>query len=213
MENLSHPYITAVVNGLITTSIIWMFWTPFIIFIAVPVLNAMVKDFFCGNIWRIYDFVYYSFGPEIVNSFVETLPYPPTIAQSVVNMDRDQIKSDNSYGFIAFVFTSAIVISMCFYFAYYFIQTYQLDSSEIIKFNIVMFFVISIIEMVFFAGVATKYVPFSPAGIPSSIQSYSDEYLSSILPTSANFGPGKTVLHGFGEPTDIMNGTTSLGKS
>ena len=186
MENLSHPYITAVVHGLITTSIIWMFWTPFIIFVAVPILNAMVKDFFCGNIWRIYDFVYYAFGPEIVNSFVGSLPYPPTIAQSVVNVDRDEIKSDNSAAFIAFVFTSAIVISICIYLAYSLIQTYQLDSGEIIKFNIVMFFIISIIEMVFFAGVATKYVPFSPSGILNSIKSYSDEYLSSLLPTSAN---------------------------
>ena len=45
------PYlIKAIVNGLIATVILWSFWTPFIIFIAVPLVNNQLKMAACQGI-------------------------------------------------------------------------------------------------------------------------------------------------------------------
>jgi hypothetical protein len=63
MEEIKEPIIIkSIVNGLISTSIIWLFWTPFLIFMAAPLMNAMIKNFLCSHSSYISYEIYKIFG-------------------------------------------------------------------------------------------------------------------------------------------------------
>jgi hypothetical protein len=161
--------IKAVVNGLIATSIIWVFWTPFLIFVASPLINAMIKDFVCHMSGRIPGLIYSEGGPQAYEIYEQNIPNPPTVATKIINQNSNTFISENLVLFIIFGITSVFVIYGSLYFANHLIYKYNINLYEIIYFNIVMGIIIVITEILFFILVTTKYKAFNSKTIVQQI--------------------------------------------
>ena len=85
MEGLDIVIKKAMINGLIATAVIWIFWTPFIIVVAVPIINDIIKDFLCKNAYEIRKMVTTSFGNDTETDLNKILPNPPITSDNVLN--------------------------------------------------------------------------------------------------------------------------------
>lgn len=185
MEQIEIPkkniYALALINGLASTISLWLFWTPFIIFIARPLINAQIKDKVC---W--YSLVNLSeFQPEwnnyivaffqnLYNEKIITLKqYQDLIEEFIWNIKTTppdlQAKLDNNTTvnwlenlplIITFFIVFLIVVWFCLFFIISLCGLYGIDFNEVLYFNLVMTSVIVIIESTFFAAVAMKYIPY-----------------------------------------------------
>jgi hypothetical protein len=176
----------ATVNGLIATAVIWIFWTPFMIVVASPVINAMIKDFLCSHTYLIKPFIYAEFGPEALEIYASNLPNPPTVATNIVNENRQEYINDNYQIFAFFICTSIAVIVGSIYLANGIIQTYNLDSQSIIGFNIPMAIIIMIIETAFFISVAVQFNPFDAHSIFGALKTKIDSELVPLVGKQSN---------------------------
>jgi len=166
MEEIKEPLLVkSVVNGLIATSIIWMFWGPFLIFMAAPLMNAMIKDFLCDSSMSISSMVSDIFGQQAFEIYETVLPHPPIVAQRVMDENKSNFLSENINSFVVLGFLSLLVIYFSLYFASQLITKYNLNLKEIVLFNVIMGIIIMLIEAAFFAGVTTKYSAFSINGV------------------------------------------------
>lgn len=166
MEEIKEPLlIKSVVNGLIATSIIWMFWTPFLIFLASPLMNAIIKNFIYQSSASIPYMVYSIFGTQAFEIYETSLPHPPTVANKVIKENNQNFLSENTNSFIVFGMVSLTVIFFSLFFASKLITSYNLNVGEIVLFNVIMGLIIIIIETSFFIGVTTQYSPFTINGI------------------------------------------------
>jgi len=172
----SEPFIPkAIVNGLISTVILWAFWTPFIVFLAIPLVAAQLKDGVCMGLDQSYEI---SQIPLKTNA---------TASQNLMNNDPKELKDANAKLTYTFIFTSIIVITLCLYVAYRMIVGYNLDYKNIVLFNIVMALIIVTIEMSFFTGVSMRYLPFIPTDIIGSLSSQVTGYYNELnTATSVN---------------------------
>lgn len=151
---------TGVVNGLIASATIWVFWTPFLIGVVVPISSAIIKNAICN---------FSSTFPKNIKQFMQG---SPESADQLIEKDTHVITELNQFNYASFVILSVVVILNSLFFANYIINKYNLDRSSIIILNVIMFFVITIIEAVFFAGVATQYVPWEVKSIFTYISNY-----------------------------------------
>jgi hypothetical protein len=161
MEEIKEPIIIkSIVNGLISTSIIWLFWTPFLIFMAAPLMNAMIKNFLCSHSTYISYEIYKIFGIQAYEVYENNLPNPPTIAKRIVNNNTNNFLNENLNLFIVFGILSLLVIYFSLSIAGNLISKYNLNLGKVILFNIIMSIIIIAIEIAFFIGVTTEYSPF-----------------------------------------------------
>lgn len=149
-----------VVNGLFATAILWLFWTPFLIAIVVPVSSAIVKKFVCKTI------------SKGVAPGKGTFPQSQNLANDMIKKNPDEITIENQFYYASFVLLAVIVIPTSLFIANYIINLYGLDRGYIVFLNIIMFFVISIIEASFFIGVATNYTPWNVIDIIGYVSNY-----------------------------------------
>lgn len=138
-----------VVNGLIATTILWLFWTPFLIAVVVPVSSAIVKRFVCKSI------------SKGVAPGKGIFPQSQNLANDMIQNNPKEITIENQFYYASFVLLAVLVIPTSLFVANYIINMYALDRGHIIFLNIIMFFVISAIEAVFFITVATRYTPWN----------------------------------------------------
>jgi hypothetical protein len=180
---VKEPFIIkSIVNGLIATSIIWTFWTPFLIFLAGPLTSAIIKNALCFVSFGLDYYVDAILGYNAYQGFEvyqRSLPNPPTVAQKIIDNDSTDITLENTNIYVVFGITAVFVVSVSLYIASYLIRAYNLNVSEIVTFNIVMAIIIVAIEISFFAGVATQYSPFDIKIIASKL---SDKILSTLQP-------------------------------
>jgi hypothetical protein len=160
--------IKAVVNGLIATSIIWIFWTPFLIGVGAPIMNAIIKGELCYRSYDIPKFLS-KLDPKAYIIYEDNLPNPPTVAKNMVSENKKQFITENIQIFILLVITAIAIIYSSLSFANYLINKYGLNRMEIIKFNIVMAIIIIFIEIVFFATITTQYIPFTMSEVLEKI--------------------------------------------
>lgn len=161
MEEIKEPLlIKSIVNGLISTSIIWLFWTPFLIFIAAPLMNAMIKQNLCWNAWRVDAIIYDIFGYQGYEIYENNLPTPPTVATNIVTNNTKNFLNENLNLFIVLGVLCLFVIYFSLNIAGNLITTYNLNVGRIVLFNILMSIIIIAIEIAFFIGVTTEYSPF-----------------------------------------------------
>lgn len=166
MEEIKEPLlIKSLVNGLIATSIIWIFWTPFLIFIASPLMNAIIKNFLYQTAGSIPYMIYSIFGTQAFEIYETSLPHPPTVANKVIEENKQNFLNENINSFVVFTIMSILVIYFSLFFASKLIINYNLNVGEIVLFNVVMAIIIISIETAFFIGVTTKYSPFTINGI------------------------------------------------
>jgi hypothetical protein len=166
--------ITAAVNGLIATSVIWIFWTPFLFFIAAPLMNAIIKNQLCAGTGQLALLLRASKqGNNIVfkpfEAYADNLASPAITGQNLVLEDKQFYNEENLQIFLLFGLVSLIVVSSTLFFARYLIIKNRLDMRGIVIFNIIMAVIIMLIEMLFFASVTTKYVPFNIQELASKL--------------------------------------------
>jgi len=202
MEDLVYKepvYIKAVVNGLIATSILWFFWSLFIMIFVVDLISVQLKDGLCYAIkdlafsvepkiqtaeWNFF-FSLYEQGlitseqAEQLSNLFSPASLNSSSAMKMLGESESNVHEENIYLYIIFSITSVSVIVFSLWLASYLINSYNLNVSEIIKFNIIMGLIIISIEGAFFAGVAMQYVPFNQSSIIQSLADQSVNFLSS----------------------------------
>jgi len=172
------PYIpVAIVNSLITTAVLWTFWTPFIIILAAPLINAQLKDGVCNGLRSV------ATNPQTNPMDIYKIPkYQPSVpAINVLNLNSQEFKQDNSILTSTFIVTAILVIFGSLIAANRIIVSYNLNWSRIVWFNVLMACIIMAIESLFFGFVAVKYVPFDIVKISHLAQSQMVSYLESMI--------------------------------
>ena len=180
----------AIVNGLIATTILWLFWIPFIIIVVIRLLNNQIKDGVCqsasiaGENYRPYEiayYLYYKFGIDYQEAiqYLRT-PFDPEVAKNIINKDPTVISDANKYIVILMIISCIIVTILCIGIAVLMVYNYNLNGWEIVRFNIVMAVIIMSIEAIFFGGVATQYIPFYPNDMLDSLQTKINNYANSL---------------------------------
>lgn len=149
-----------VVNGLVATAILWLFWTPFLIAVVVPVSSAIIKGFVCKTI------------SKGVAPGKGLFPQSQNLATDMLNNDPKAITIENQFYYASFVMLAIVVIPMSLFIANYIINLYALDRAHLVFLNIIMFFVISSIEALFFATVATQYTPWNITDVLGYVSSH-----------------------------------------
>lgn len=149
-----------VVNGLIATSILWVFWTPFLIAVVVPVSSAIVKKFVCKSI------------SKGVAPGKGIFPQSQELAKDMINNNPKTITIENQFYYASFAVLAVLIIPTSLFIANYIINLYGLDRGHIVFLNIIMFFVISAIEAVFFITVATRYTPWNINEVLGYVSNY-----------------------------------------
>ena len=182
-------FLTSIVNGLIATSILWIFWTPFVIFLVVPLVNAQIKDVICelGQVTNIQTLsrgviqqmenegeINTQQGLYIIHQINESIAAfasssAETDITNAINKDPSEIKSINYSLTMYMAITGGVVVTIAMSLALWAITKYNLNGPHILEFNLIMALIIMLIEMGFFGLVAMKYVPFKPNQIMESL--------------------------------------------
>jgi hypothetical protein len=192
--------INSIVNGLIAVATIWAFWTPFLIVVVVPLMNATFKDVVCeytntlqrrfplseylgevlynllqANLISTSELLYVN---ELIMNIDSAMAVDPTAAEKVIANDQTEINSMNVNMFIIMGITAAAVIVTSIMLAVFLIYKYNLNGHRILAFNIIMALIIVMIEVTFFVGVAAQYVPFDPDTILKDLATKITDYLN-----------------------------------
>lgn len=203
MEVIPKPvYAIAVANGLIATMVLWSFWTPFIIFLARPLVNAQINTFVCEKLTDTFrttnvkvkynDFItrYVSSlvrndvitkdqGDEIIGN-TKLSSMNDNVAENVIDQSGQRNLDSNLMTIITMSVFYFVLMILCGVGIYSLCWFYNILASELISFNAVMAGIIIAIEIVFFAMVAVQYIPFDPELIIQQFNYKIESYLSSI---------------------------------
>lgn len=161
----------SVVNGLIGSSFLWIFWVPFITFLALPVASAMMKQDICAAVSRI---------PLNKNVMPTYAQYPAGV---LVNSDPDAIADVNTPNILSLWFLGALCIVLNFWLVREIIQSARLEFGPILRLNIAMFAVIVIMELAFFMGVGMHYIPFNLRDIFTELIGTSTNQIQQMIPS------------------------------
>lgn len=161
----------SIVNGLIGAAFLWMFWTPFITFLALPIASAMTKQDIC----------------RAVNSIPPGKPTLPTYSQYpanyLVNSDPDTMMQLNIPNILSLWFLGALCVTLNFWLVREIISSAGLEWGPIMRLNIIMFVVIVTMELAFFAGVGMHYIPFNLRNIFNDLVNGTAEELNRMVPS------------------------------
>ena len=137
-----------IVNGLLGSASLWIFWTPFITFLALPISSAMTKQVICST----------------VNSMpaVNILPsYVNTNANILINQDESGMMMSNIGYLSTFWLLAAFSVTLSLWLAQTIVQQANLNWSEIILFNSILFVCLVFIELTFFIYIGLQFIPFN----------------------------------------------------
>jgi len=203
MEVIPKPvYAIAVANGLIATMVLWSFWTPFIIFLARPLVNAQINTFVCEKLTdtirttnvkgKYNDFITrYVFslvqndvitkdqGDEIIGN-TKLSSMNDNVAENVIDQSGQRNLDSNLMTIITMSVFYFVLMILCGVGIYSLCWFYNILASDLISFNAVMAGIIIVIEIVFFSLVAVQYIPFDPELIIQQFNYKIESYLSSI---------------------------------
>jgi hypothetical protein len=186
MEGLDIVVKKAMINGLIATAVIWIFWTPFIIVVAVPIINDIIKDFLCKNAYEIRKMVTTSFGNDTETDLNKILPNPPITSDNVLNENPAVFWDKNAGLTIIFCIIGGVIIFTSLYAANRLIYLFGFDHMEFIKFNVLMALIIFGCEVGFFLGVTTSYIPFEFNQLLDQLNERISDYLTPLANTGNN---------------------------
>ena len=156
----------AVVDGLLGSAYLLIFWTPLIIGLALPLETALLKTAVCWGVSNEKA----SDIPGITNLSSNYVINEP-VAKSLV-YDNSQMYPSNTVAIIGFSLFSFFGVLMAFIFSNMIIKSAGLDWWSVMIFNFVMAIIICLIEATFFATVALEYIPYN----------FNDIYQKSMIP-------------------------------
>lgn len=185
-------FLTSIVNGLIATAILWTFWTPFIIFLVVPLVNAQIKNQVCefasklniqGTLITIVEKMQTQgkiskHEASVARQWIESIQTPTPAADELIEKDITTMSDLNFNLMISMAFAAIVIVSLSMFLVGWMINHYNLNGPHIMKFNLVMALVIVLIEMTFFGTVAMRYVPFDPPKIIEALVQKIVNYLN-----------------------------------
>lgn len=144
----NQPVAYAVVNGLIGSSVLWGFWTPFITFLAHPLASSIVKQEICRS----------------VNSMTTptVLPtYSKDIGYKLMSKDNEAVTELNLMPTVSMWLLAGLAIVINMWMTTSIIKQGNLDINHIVTLNVIVFSVIVITELIFFIEVALRYTPYN----------------------------------------------------
>jgi len=138
------------VDGLLASAYLWIFWMPFITAAALPLNVAQVKMFLCQKAQNQTIYSPNSTGNR-TSSF-------ETSAQADHQIqDNSEMYSKNVTGLTVLWCLGLFFVCLCFFLAHILIQWARLDWNSTMLFNFILAIAITIIEICFFVGVGLKY--------------------------------------------------------
>jgi hypothetical protein len=175
------------INGLASTISLWIFWVPFIIFIARPLINAQVKEEVClasDSIREERRYLAYEYNKYLYLALYNLLAegkiteaqrdelyekYSWNQYNSVIPADlkhtldtNTQKNWDDNFGLITiFSIALACIVVGCVFIILAACSVSGIDPYQIFWFNLVMTLIIVIIECAFFGGVTMRYMPYN----------------------------------------------------
>jgi hypothetical protein len=182
-------YIKGIINGLAGTISLWIFWTPFIIFLARPLINAQLKEVVCNGLsyialnyesnfidaWNnaLWHYLYSLVQTgkidmqqydELVEKYsipwiITGEPIPPEI-QSILDENPQKNWNDNLSLITIFAITFVCVIIGCLVSIVLLSQIYGVNLYNILIFNLIMTVIVVCIEATFFGTVTMRYNPY-----------------------------------------------------
>jgi len=139
------------VDGLLASSYLWIFWAPFITGIALPLNTASVKSAIC---WLNAD----------NKHNVPGITYLPGTtyhnASKLLTDDNSEMYPQNELSLSILWICAVIWVIFCFWIANTIIKAAGLIWWDVMIFNLTVAVLIAIIEVAFFAGVALQYNPY-----------------------------------------------------
>lgn len=139
---------SAIVNGLIGSASLWIFWTPFITFLALPISSAMTKQIICGTVNSIPNI-------NILPSYVNTN------ANILISQDENRIMNSNIGYLATFWLLAAFSVTLSFWLATSIARSANLDWNHIVLFNSILFVCLVLIELIFFVYIGLQFIPFN----------------------------------------------------
>jgi len=202
-------YVKAVINGLGATIILWSFWTPFILILARPLVNAQIKGAVCETLHSVgmsesstFSTKLYQYFMTLVDTGVLTrtqanelmdrisgINANTNVARNVINQDSQKSLDDNLLLTVLFVVTYFLIILCCALGIYALSSWFSINMGPIYTFNAVMACIIIAIEASFFGAVAMRFVPFDINLIIEQLQFKLDSYLSDLGTQYIEYGP------------------------
>jgi hypothetical protein len=138
----------AIVNGLIGSASLWIFWTPFITFLALPISSAMTKQIICSVV-------------DAIPSTNTLPPYVATNANILIKQDENGLLMSNIGYLSTFWLLAAFSVTLSFWLAQTVVNQANLDWNHIILFNSILFVCLIFLELCFFIYVGLQFIPFN----------------------------------------------------
>jgi hypothetical protein len=160
----------SVVNGLLGSTFLWIFWVPFITFLALPIASAMTKQDICRAVSRI---------PSTGTSLPTYSQYPAGV---LVQSDWTTIREMNVPNILSLWFLGALCVTLNLWLVQTIIRSAGLNWGPIMRLNIVMFAVIVIMELAFFMGVGMHYIPFNMRDMYNDLIRNTTDELRQMIP-------------------------------
>lgn len=161
----------SVVNGLLGSSFLWIFWVPFITFLALPVASAMMKQDICHAVSKI---------PLSTNVMPSYSQFPAGV---LVNSDPDAMMDVNTPNILSLWFLGALCVTLNFWLVREILRAANLEWGPILRLNIALFGVIVTMELAFFMGVGMHYIPFNLRDIYGQLVTNSSQQIQQMIPS------------------------------
>lgn len=144
----------AIVDGLLSSAYLWIFWVPFITGIALPLNTALIKQSICRATEDRHNSIYI---PGVTNLLV---PSSFQTIQTLVD-DNTSMYPQNTIQLALLWICGVVWVVVSVWLANSIITASGLDWYTVMIFNLVMAILIVIVETSFFLGVAMRFNPYN----------------------------------------------------
>jgi len=157
-------------NGLFGAAFLWVFWVPFITFLAVPVASAMMKQYMCQTI------------NQIPAPTKPTIPGSQFAANYLVNEDPTEIKKLNTSSTLSLWFLGGMCILLNITLAISIIRSSGMNFMDVFLLNLSMFIFIVTMELMFFMFIGMHFIPFNIVNMVNGIIDDSISDINNMIP-------------------------------
>ena len=152
----------AVVDGLLSSAFLWIFWTPFLTFIVAPLVQAQMQQGVCNAVRRSVWAYNYNTPGSPVESFVKPYTNPDAIPAVESQVDTT-VQKANTFILYSLWMTMLVVVASSFVLSYYLAGGSEFWRA--LRKNAAFFVIVSIIELTMFASIAMRYNGFDNTAI------------------------------------------------
>ena len=145
------------VNGFFGAAFLWIFWVPFITFLAVPVASSMMKQYMCQTIM------------QMPSPSKPIIPGSSSAANYLLNSDADAIKKLNLSPTLSLWFLGGFCVILNLVIATSIINSSNMSFWSVFLLNLSMFIFIVLMELMFFMFIGMHFIPFNIVNLVDGI--------------------------------------------